>query len=197
MCARPRRLDPDAIVQAAAELLREHGWKEVTARSIAAHLGTSTTPIYSVYASLETIEDDLRMRLTTEFLERLLTPRSDNPVLDLAFGYVLFARDEPRLFEFLFGTYHRKLTSAGAKELERLGFVKRVRELLGDGAPNPIDIYFGDATPDMSDDVIFKGWVFAHGLARLIGDAELQGFDDEAVRQLLAEAAAAFNLYRS
>lgn len=90
------------IVEAAFALTREEGWGGVTARSIARKLGSSTMPIYSSLKSMREIEAAVRVRaesLMREFQGRVYT--NEQP-LDIALGYVSFARDERNLFRFLY-----------------------------------------------------------------------------------------------
>ncbi|MDO9533856.1 MAG: TetR/AcrR family transcriptional regulator [Bacillota bacterium] len=90
------------IFDATFELIREQGWSGISTRAIAKKLGSSTMPIYSHVRSVEELEKELLTRsrsLLKDFQER---PYTEHALLNLAFGYVAFARDEKHLFRFLY-----------------------------------------------------------------------------------------------
>jgi AcrR family transcriptional regulator len=92
----------EQIIDAAFELIREIGWKQVTARSIANHLGSSTMPIYSRMKSLFDLEKELKTRAHKMLRDYQYFAYTENPLLNLAVGYVAFAREEKQLFRFLY-----------------------------------------------------------------------------------------------
>jgi AcrR family transcriptional regulator len=92
----------EAVLSAVFEMTRESGWRSVSARSIARRLGSSTMPIYSSLKSMADIERETRA-LADELLRKYQArPVSGNPALDMAIGYVAFARQEANLFRFLY-----------------------------------------------------------------------------------------------
>ena len=98
----PTTYTREMVVGAAFELIREEGWSSVSARSIAKRLGSSTMPIYSQLRSISEVERALQIRaraLLRDFQKRSWT---ENGRLNMAFGYVAFARDEKNLFRFLY-----------------------------------------------------------------------------------------------
>ncbi len=92
----------EAIVEAAFSLTREQGWSAVTARSIARKLGSSTMPIYSSMKSMEEIEAEVRGRVAAFIQEYQARDYGGGSSLNMAIGYVTFARDEGNLFRFLY-----------------------------------------------------------------------------------------------
>lgn len=178
-----------AIIGAAIDLIREGGWEKVTARSLAVRLEASTMPIYSAIGSME----DLRKEVAAEGWRRLdaaqRSRRTENEVLDLAFGFVAFARDEPGLFRFLMaGQAH--MDSA----ISEMAQTPEYEAGLG-GAANPVHEIFHELDKSgQRSDFVLRSWIFAYGLAELVAGGQVEMNDAEIVRHLEA-AGGAFYLY--
>ncbi len=192
-------IDRERIVEAALDIVREGGWESVSARSIAARLGSSTMPIYSGIGSMEELRNLVRKRATALLEASQRTPRTQDPTLDLALGYVVFAREEPRLFRFA-------ITPAGR------GGRRREEDAKARAPEEPVtDRPAADALEDREDvanllatiadrigreDFILRSWFFTHGLAELIAVGAVRMNDAEIVRHLQA-AGAAFYITRN
>jgi AcrR family transcriptional regulator len=103
----PRSADPalrTALVEAAAEMLA--GRQAVTARSLAARTGSSTTAVYTHFGGMPGLWRAVRQEGFTRLARRLATvQRTDDPVRDLAaLGavYVGSARRDPHLYRAMF-----------------------------------------------------------------------------------------------
>jgi len=194
MSPRARQFTESEIATTALDLIRENGWNALTARSIAKRLGTSTSPIYSVFVSMVEIETAVRIEAMDSMLRSMLTPRSDNPLLDLALGYVAYARDEPLIFRFLYIDRPKEISIAERNGLEGRGLTDRLRAMFEDPSDDPLDTYFGGQSVDATDDIAFRAWIFTHGLAMLLCSNMLPGADDAELRRLLEGAGFAFHL---
>lgn len=174
----------EVIVDAAFALAREQGWEAVSARALAARIGSSTMPIYSTVRSMGHIEAEVRARAEELLGSYQLRRFTDNPALNLAIGYVDFARREPWLFRFLYIDRPRKL---GARELgrqaeaigRRFRRVQGLAELL-------------KSVPELkSNPVTLKSWIFVHGLASMVASGALK-LSEAKIRGLLIDAGGAF-----
>jgi len=103
----PRAADPavrTALVEAAAQMLAERG--DVTARSLAAATGSSTTALYTHFGGMPGLWRAVRQEGFTRLARRLaVVPRTDDPVQDLAAlgaTYVASARLDPFLYRAMF-----------------------------------------------------------------------------------------------
>ncbi len=105
MPPRPR-FTPDLILAAALALTREEGISTVTARSVAARLGCSTAPIFTHFASMEGLHEQLMEAIIAAFVAAASDPVDEDPLLGAGIGWLRFASDEPRLYEALFLTPH-------------------------------------------------------------------------------------------
>jgi AcrR family transcriptional regulator len=173
----------EAVLNAVFEMTRESGWPSVSARSIAKRLGSSTMPIYSSLKSMADIERETRTRADDLMREYQARPVSGNSALDMAIGYVTFARQESHLFRFL---YLDAPERRGPPEQERHA-AEVVSRPGNEGLRKMVT-----AMPELgSNPVILKSWIFVHGLASLLSSGALD-LPDEQVRGLLQDAGAAF-----
>jgi AcrR family transcriptional regulator len=169
----------EIIVEAAYQLTREAGWQGVTARSIAAKLGSSTMPLYSSLKSMGEIEKEVRARAEACMHEYQRKRWASEPLLSSAVGYVVFARDERNLFRFLYVDKPLAANRPGAE-----GRAVDAVEIGG-----IVDIA-DQAAAAMKDQRILKSWAFTHGLASLISSGVLD-LSDEMISHLLVEVGTA------
>jgi AcrR family transcriptional regulator len=178
----------EAIIEASLALIREGGWQVVSARSLASKLGTSTMPIYSAVGSMEKLKQEALVAVSRLMDAAQRVRRTDNEALDLAVGYVAFAREEPRLFRFLMsGQAHMEklVTEAAASP----GFEDSF------GATPPIRALFQQlGESGQRNDFVLRSWIFAYGLAELVSGGHVEMDEDDIIRHLTA-AGGAFYLY--
>jgi AcrR family transcriptional regulator len=147
----------EMIVEAAFQLTREHGWSNVTARTIAQKLGSSTMPLYSTLKSMDEIEKEVRARAEACMHGYQRGKHTNEALLNSAVGYVVFARDEKNLFRFLYVDRPLPASLSG-----RSGQPPDVLELGG-----VVDLA-DQAAVALRDPMVLKNWAFVHGLASLI-----------------------------
>ena len=93
----------EQIAQAALNIVREQGLEGLTARALGKRLGSSACPIFTVFENMEEVQQavlEVAGACYREYVERGLSEK-------LAFKgvgtqYILFAVEEPRLFQILF-----------------------------------------------------------------------------------------------
>ncbi|MDH4258407.1 MAG: TetR/AcrR family transcriptional regulator [Candidatus Aminicenantes bacterium] len=173
----------EKIYQSAFAILKEKGWAQVSARSIAKALKASTMPIYSTVESMEEVEKELKARTIKMMHEYQLGQYTDNPFLNSALGYILFARDLPHLFRFL---YFERPEPVSGQELNELK--KRLPKELRDLA---VDYFRKKATCDLNEVTLYN-WVFTHGLAVLLYSGVLTNLTDEEIVTMLKNSGNAF-----
>ena len=144
------------IIDAAFKIVSEHGWAKLSARSVANALKSSTMPIYSHFETMAEIEEEVvrrGMALRVEYESQTYTGIQS---LDYGIAYVLFAWEEPKLFEALFDRKHMKLQHKYGdpifdKHVDDLSRNPRMR-----GLSNEQLRYFQ-----------FLAWIFVHGVASI------------------------------
>lgn len=182
---RPSRSTPEILAEA-VEMVCESGWAGVSARSLAQRVGCSTMPIYSAFGSIAGLEDAVRGAVLERLREAQRQERTGTPLVDMALGYLAFARDEPRLYSFLF--VERPLPVSTEQWNAREG----IEAVLGPGSVP--ESFFG-SVPSRVDRVAFRSWVFLHGLASLLASGAVTGIDDDELRELVVEAGGAFHMF--
>lgn len=108
------------IIDTALDVVRLHGWSALSARRIAEQLESSVGPIYSFMGSMNDLEAELVGRVYELLHKSMITPRTGDPILDLALGYILFARDEKRLFRCFIEEKYLVQRRSHSKRLWRL-----------------------------------------------------------------------------
>lgn len=182
-----KRFEQDTVINAAFEVLRRQGFDAVTARNVAVELGSSTTPIYWVFQSMDAVEEALHnkaMQLMIDFQSKKYT---DNIFTNMAIGYVHYARQEPRLFQFLQYEQQKPYNPSGS---EALG--SRMSAILG--KQPPVENYFGKIDLKSMDGIALRSWIFMHGLAVAISSHMLEFNSEEEIENLIISAGRAFYL---
>ncbi len=98
------RFQRDDIINAAYELARKHGLDMINARSVANEIGCSTQPIFRVFENMEQLKTCITKKaakLFSEFIEENKNCCS-SAYQSLGKAYLLFAMNEPNLFNLLF-----------------------------------------------------------------------------------------------
>lgn len=168
----------EQIVDAAYEMVRKYGQEMLSARTLAAELGCSTAPIFTVFESIEQVRGAVMERayaLYSSYFEEGC--RMMPPFKGIGLKYVQFAKDEPELFKLLFmqtgdGTEYptHYLPSTDPKEHEVLQTIEGSYNM---GTPGAQKIY-----NHLS--------IYTHGLAVLFAQKRCV-FTMEDVSRLLSE----------
>lgn len=207
-------IEREKIVEAAISLVQSGGWEAVSARAIAALLNSSTMPIYSGMGSMEELKNLTRQHAVRMLEAAQLKKRTGNAALDLAVGYVAFAREEPQLFKFAIqgepSTSTSTSTSASASASGSGSGSAGVEE------PAPAYGTAGlengrrvvEVNPEVRslletfsdgvarEDFLLHSWIFTHGLAELLAAGAIE-MDDSGIIRHLEAAGAAFYIARN
>ncbi len=179
-----RRYTAERILVAALHLVRTEGIDAVSARALARDLGCSTAPVFRCFDSMDALHEALMDRILDRFVAATETPRDADPLFSAGLGMVLFAAEEPRLYEALFlrphawthkwGPVRKRLAArmsnhpryAHLPPAERFGLVGRA-SILAHGLG--VEVWFR-RLPDPSADVLRT---LLHQLADPMVDAAL------------------------
>jgi AcrR family transcriptional regulator len=159
-------------IEAAFNIVRRHGWEKLSARSIAAELGSSTMPIYSNLKSMGDLEEVIVKKALDLQLSFEKTPRTGDPILDLGLGYVLFAKHERHLFKAINDEKHGQLQVKLGEE----NFEFAVQALSKDPRSEGM-------SRDQLREMVFFWWIFVHGLANINNDLAGREFNNLAGRE--------------
>ena len=165
------------IVEAAFNIVREQGWEALTQRSIAQKLNASIGPIYSSLKSMAHLEEAVIEKAYELLLHYMITSRGDEGFPFPSLGYVLFAKNEKKLFKCFFNEKH---TQIHKKYSQRLW--QATREV----AKNHPD--YSKLSDRQKEGLHQNIVIFCYGLAILINISFYDEFTDEEISALILNA---------
>lgn len=93
----------EEIVSVALQIVSKHGISSLTARELGAKLGTSARPIFTVFSSMEQLQNEVRLSAMNCFENMQLDNAEDMPIFkQIGMKMVLFGVKEPKLYQLLF-----------------------------------------------------------------------------------------------
>lgn len=97
------KFSKEEIVEAALAIVREHGAAALTARALAEKLGSSARPIFTVFQSMEEVQQAALASAKALYKQYVNRGLQENPAFKgVGTQYILFAVNEPKLFQLLF-----------------------------------------------------------------------------------------------
>ncbi len=165
------------IVEAAFNIVREQGWEALTQRSIAQKLNASIGPIYSSLKSMAHLEEAVIEKAYELLLHYSINTRKENGLSFPSLGYVLFAKNEKKLFKCFFDEKH---TKTHKKYSQRLW--QTLREAVKN---NPDYMELSDRQKEgLHQNIV----IFCYGLAILINISFYDEFTDEEISAMILNA---------
>ena len=93
----------EQITKAALCVVSEKGAQALTAKELGAALGTSTTPIFPVFNSMQEVQDAVMLAAMERFEEYAHKAAHLGPVFkQVGMQMILFAKEEPKLYQLIF-----------------------------------------------------------------------------------------------
>lgn len=168
----------EEIVAAALELVSEKGMSALTSRDLGARLGSSARPIFTVFSSMEEVQEEVRAAALKRFESYAEKAMHYTPVFkQVGMQMILFAMEEPKLYQLVYMS-----ENAGATDFE--GIVER----LGDVAQLCVDVIQRDY--DLSDTdakALFEHvWIYTFGIGALCATGMCR-FSQEEIIQMLGQ----------
>lgn len=167
----------DEIIAAALELAADQGPAALTARNLAARLGTSTRPIFTAFRSMDEVMDEVRAAALARFESYAEKARDYSPVFkQVGLQMILFAAEQPKLFRLTFMT----------EKPEARGFEDVFRNL-GDIAVLCVDVIQQEYGLDRDQAMmLFRHcWIFTYGVGTLIA-TKVCSFSAEEISDMLS-----------
>ena len=93
----------EEVLSVTIDFIRENGIEALTARELAKKLDSSTKVIFSLFSNMKNLEDEAKSAAENIFSEKVnLALKDDSPFKRLGVEYILFSKNEPKLFQWLF-----------------------------------------------------------------------------------------------
>ncbi len=169
------KMTKEKIVSAALELVRRNGADALNARILAAALSCSTQPIFSNYASMEELREDViaaAVKMYDAFTAEETARNVYPPYKASGMAYIRFANEERELFRLLFMRHRSDVEISAENEL----YTRMIRE-----AAESTGLSFRAET------FHFEMWAFVHGIATMAATHYLP-LDEETVSAILTDA---------
>lgn len=168
-----KQITRDMILDASLKLLKEQGFEAITIKQLACKLKCSTQPIYLSFSGMDDLRNKLIPLAVKEFESYMKKSNEDDLVRLYDMNYIDFAKNEPRLFCFLF------MRANAFSEIKRILLPiieKSIKELM--------DTYC--ISHEKADSLHDHLWMHAHGIASMIA-TNFCHWDMEKVRHMLEE----------
>ena len=150
----------EEIVNAAFDLTREKGIDAVVAREVGKRLNTSSSPIFTIWSSMEELKEDVRRLAIQKYREYMADIFDYFPSFkEFGMRCVGFAAEEPNLFRLLFLTKREEHSPyvRFKQEFESI-FIPLVEEIMSQ---------FGLSKSD-AEDLLSQMIIFANGIAAYV-----------------------------
>lgn len=153
------KFSKEEIVAAALDLVRERGMEGLTARELGQRLGSSARPIFTVFSSMEEVQDAVRDAALTRFESYAQRVPHDIPAfMQLGLQMVLFAREEPNLYLLRF------LPENPAEKL-REDLIVRIHALAAPCKEELKNLY--GFSPESAESLFQHIWIYIFGVGTL------------------------------
>lgn len=173
-----RKFTREQVVNAALELVAEKGMSALTARDLGAKLGSSASPIFTLFTNMEELQEEVRKAALGHFESYAARTDSTDPIFkQVGMQMVLFALEEPALYQLLYMTNHE-----GAENFEN------IFEILGDVAQQCIDIIMRDyELAEQDAKTLFEHvWIHTFGIGALCATGTCR-FTKERISEMLTQ----------
>lgn len=172
------KIDKEAILTAAVDILREEGENRLHAREIAKRLGCSIQPIFSNYENMADLKEKVKKR-GEEIYSGYMQKGMENhriPFLGMGMGYILFAKEEKNLFHLLFMS--NVLQGNGLRGLVQGEENQQILSLIS---------HMTGLSLDSSENLFLSIWLITHGIAAMVATNDLN-LGEEEVEKILMNA---------
>lgn len=149
----------EEIITVAFDIVKEEGTQGLSARALGTKLGSSARPIFTLFSNMEEVQKAVieeAKKLYTEYIEKGLS--EDNAFRGVGIHYILFALEEPKLFQLLF--------MAEKKEIPRLSGILPIIDDNYEKILLSIKKDFG-LEGEEAKIIYHHLWIYTHGIATL------------------------------
>lgn len=179
-----KQFSRDDVVRSAFEVVQQvgidQGLKVLTARRVAERLGASTAPVYSYFESMAELSREVVKNARALYLEYISRSYTDQPLLNMGVGTVLFAREQPELF--LRSMFFEKDEIRDIARTLQAAFQKSVAR----------DPRLAGLSRGQIETLVSQMWIFTQGLAALVCFDLLGKMSLESIVDTLSAGAEAF-----
>lgn len=174
----------EEVIEAALNIVREDSFKTLTSRALGEKLGSSARPIFTVFQSMEEVQQaviEAAKSLYREYVQRGLSEKLS--FRGVGMQYILFSINEPKLFQLLFMTEQKQIPNlSGILPLIDESYKQILLSIQSD---------YGLESAS-AEKLYHHLWIYTHGIATLCAtrmcrftSEEISGMMTEVCRSLL------------
>lgn len=170
-----RKFTKEEVVQAALDMTREGGIGPVTARALGERLGSSSRPIFSLFRSMQEVQQEViqaAYAVYQDYLKREVASGRYPPYKAYGIGYVRFAKEEKELFRLLF-MRDRSAEPIRDDPKELAPVLKTITESTGLSEQDAYAFHI-------------EMWVYVHGIASMLATSYLN-WDWDTVSKIITD----------
>lgn len=172
------KFNKEQITYAALELVREDGMAGLTARTLAKRLGSSSCPIFTVFESMDEVQQSVMNAAKACYKGYVESGLADAPAFKgVGKQYILFAIREPKLFQLLFMSERTSVPDIN-------GVLPLIDESYEKILTSITEGYGLDAKT--AERLYCHLWIYSHGIAVLCATKMCQ-FTGEEISKMLTE----------
>lgn len=168
----------EQITEAALDIVREEGLDNLTARALGQRLGSSACPIFTVFENMEEVQQAV-LRAARGIYKQYVDRGLSEKIAFKGVGtqYILFAVNEPRLFQILFMSEH-----GSVPDLDNV--LPMIDESYG-RILSSITTAYG-MREEMAERLYRHLWIYTHGIATLCA-TRMCRFSGEEISNMMTE----------
>ena len=166
----------EEIITAALELVSEKGMDALTSRDLGARLGSSARPIFTIFSSMEEVQEEVKKAAIKRFESYAQKAVNYTPVFkQVGMQMILFAKEEPKLYQLGFMSDNHNVEN-----------FDDIYNRLGDVAYQCVDVIQRDYNLSEQDaKKLFEHvWIYTFGIGALCATG-MCSFSEEQVIEML------------
>lgn len=163
------KITKEMVIEAAFEIAREGGWRNINARTVANKLNCSTQPVMYHFVTIDELKKAAYTKTDWYHTEYLMNITQDNIMLNIGLNYIRFAVEEPNLFRFLFQSGYTVKSS--------------LLEMVNSEELTPVILAMQKAmnlSMEQTKEVFITLALFVHGYASIIANNSLE-YDEKLI----------------
>lgn len=164
------------IVNNALKIVSKKGINALTARELGKKLGTTPRPIFTLYDSMEELQNEVRKEAMNHFESMELNNTNEIPSFkQIGMKMILFAIKEPKLFQLLFMQENKNSFS-----------FEDMYKMLGNNANKCIETIENDYSLNNKEaQILFENmWIYTYGISVLCA-TKACNFNEEMISEKL------------
>lgn len=161
----------EEIIEAALNIVRAQGFESLTSRALGTELGSSARPIFTVFQSMEEVQQAVINAAKTLYREYVqIGLAQEQAFKGVGTQYILFSINESKLFQLLFMTEHKRIPD-----------LSNILPLIDDSYEQILSSIQNDfAIDEICAKKLYQHlWIYTHGIATLCASKMCRFTDDE------------------